>query len=108
MNNVFAAYSPAKVGLVRVWRESWERLGWRARLLSDKEIELHGSPRRAADARGGGALVTLSTINFSHRARDKRLIRSISQGKLGWQTAAVVRFPAQITEDEIRKFHDAR
>jgi hypothetical protein len=99
--NVFAVYSPGQVGLVRAWAGSWERRKWRARLLSAKEIELHGSARKAADARGGGALVTLTTINFSHRASKKHPFRTVAHGKPGWVTAGVVRFPARFTEDDL-------
>ena len=65
----FAVFSEGKAGLIRVWAQSWEARGWRPQLLTSRELEEHGSARKAAKNRGGGLLTDLCVINFSCRSR---------------------------------------
>jgi hypothetical protein len=103
MKKVFAAYSREKVGLVRVWMESWERRGWRPQLLSVKEIQGAGSVRKAAEDRGGGVLADLLIINFGFWSRDRAPLRSTRINRAGWESAALVRFSPGASETEIRE-----
>ena len=97
---VFAAYSREKVGIVRVWAESWAARGWSPRLISPKEIREFGSPRKAAEARGGGILTDLLTINFAGR---RHPLKSRRFGRPGWEDAPLVRFTPGTDESSIRE-----
>ena len=99
---VFAVYSERKTPLVRVWMESWGKQGWVPQLLSAKEIAEHGSPRRAAEKRGGGVLADVLVINFSHPPRRRAGLRAARFGKPGWLQAPLVRFSFGTTEEEVR------
>ena len=99
---VFAVFAEPLAEIVKLWARSWAARGWTPQLLSHKEIEIHGSPRAAARARGGGFLSTLLVLNFSYPARRRPRVRTVKWGSPGWQTAPLVRFPPGVTEQDIR------
>lgn len=96
---VFAVFSEGKAGLVKVWARSWESRGWAARLISRGEILRHRSARAAVRARGGGVLVDLEVINFSHRRNHRP--RTVVWGRPGWMSAPLVRFPGNATTEVV-------
>ena len=91
---VFAAFSESKAELVSLWIRSWEARGWKARILSIREIEEAGDLGKAVWKRlpRGGRIVDLRTINFSLPAKKDQNLRAIRFGKRGWKTAGLVRF----------------
>lgn len=98
---VFAVFSERKAGLVKVWADSWESRGWTPQLLSAREIEIHGSPRAAARARGGGLVGDIRVINFAYPVRRRPRRRIVWFGKPGWQTAALVRFRSDCSGSQV-------
>ena len=99
---IFAVFSGCKAGLVKVWAESWEARGWTPQLLSEREVKAHGSAGKAAKVRGGGLLGDLRVINFSYPVRKRPRRRVVWFGSPGWETARLVRFVSDTTEQQVR------
>lgn len=99
----FAAFSERKAGLVGIWARSWSARGWVPKLISEREIEVHGSARAAMRARGGGLLTDLRVINYSYPARKRPARRVVRMGDPGWLTARLVRFEWWATEARVRE-----
>jgi hypothetical protein len=92
---VFAVFSEPKAALVSLWIRSWEARGWKARILSAREIQEAGSARQAIirrRCRYASLLVDLQTINFSQPPKAGLKLRATRFGKWGWKTAGLVRF----------------
>lgn len=102
-STVFARYQPAAAGIVRVWKESWEKRGWTPRLLSAREIKEAGTKAQAIRRRGGGRLVSLGAINFSFQAPQRIAPRVVAHKSPGWQTASVVLFPRTALAGDIQE-----
>lgn len=85
MKNVFIQFEHGKVDVLRVAMRSWSRRGWTVK------INLIPDPSR-------GLNVLSRDINYSFKRGKMRRVRF---GKRGWKTAAVVRFPEFVTEDQI-------
>jgi hypothetical protein len=93
---VFADYEESEAPLLRVWVRSWTARGWEPRLLSYPPTRFHPQMKP-----GTFLKVLPRVINFSFRPSRKGLPRVIGYGKRGWKTAALVRFPAGTTEDQV-------
>lgn len=72
-------------------------------MISDKELAQWGTPKAAANARGGGIVVDVRVINFSYPSRRHPRKRIVQAGKAGWLSAPLVRFPVGVTEEAIRE-----
>ena len=98
---VFAPFDESKVGILRLWVDSWAARGWSPRLLSPNEIrDAGGSAKKAVARRAGNALLLdLGVINFSHNCSSR--LRVVAAGRRGWKAATLVRFPAGATPDDI-------
>jgi hypothetical protein len=99
-HKVFAPYIPELSHLVRLWSRSWEAQGWTPQLISEREVYVAGSIRRALRKRKGRILVSLATINLSRTPRTKAQAGTFRPGK-DLSKFNVVRFPGTLTEEEI-------
>jgi hypothetical protein len=88
--DVFTHWKGSNPTLLRVWARSWESRGWKPRLLTTR------NPRPPA----GAFVVPCSAINFSRRPKRGPLPVSVF-GEPGWDSAPVVLFPADSTEDAV-------
>jgi hypothetical protein len=103
VKQIFAVFTQAEAHLVRLWVDSWAARGWAPQLISAKEVEECGSPKRAAQRRGGprAEVVPLCTLNFGCPVSAKHPLRPARYGKRGWLSAGLVRFPVDMTEDRL-------
>lgn len=85
---VFTDFDEKTAHLLRVWVRSWEKQGWTPRLIFQRSVDP-----------GTSLKVTPQVINFSYRGRTKR--RTICFGSPGWRKAPLVRFPDNVTEEQI-------
>lgn len=88
---VYTVFKPQFAGLLRLWAMSWERRGWKTRILTPRDIQKHGSVKRAA---GDHLFVPPTAINFSFRP-PRRKPRRVRLGKFGarhWEDLPVVLF----------------
>ncbi len=99
---IFAVFSERKAGLVRIWARSWSDRGWAPRLISPKEVNVHGSVKAAVHARGGGLLGDIQVINVSYPVRRRPVRRVVWFGRTGWRSARLLRFPVGTLEEDIR------
>jgi hypothetical protein len=88
---VFTLYQPKTAGMLRLWALSWERRGWKTRLLTDRELKKFGSIKRAMRGRKRAIFVPPSAINFGF-SPGKRLPKISRFPARGWESAPVVQF----------------
>ncbi len=88
--NVFTLYNPATAGLLRLWALSWQRQGWKTRLLSARDLKKAGSLKRAIPK--GQLFVLPTAINFGFPPRKNKKIRIAKFPAKGWERAPVVQF----------------
>jgi hypothetical protein len=89
---VFTVFRPEQAKLLQVWARSWAANGWTTRLLLPRD----GSPGRAAK---GGKIVPPTLINYSLRPR--HLWRHKKFGAKGWESADLVLFPPDSTDETV-------
>jgi hypothetical protein len=89
---VFTLYSPKTADLLRLWALSWQRRGWKTRLLTDRELKKFGSVKKAMAGRKRAIFVPPTAINFGLSARIKRLPKMSRFPARGWESAPVVQF----------------
>jgi hypothetical protein len=98
--NVFTLYSEPHARNLRLWIRSWQQRGYRPQLISVRELD-GATIKRVVRRRGGGLFVKPGAFNLGHK-RGKPTCKNF--GTHGWQRAAVVIFPPEVSEDTLAEF----
>ena len=104
LKDVFIVYDEAHIDRLRIWARSWRANGWTPRILTRRDLGDKPTARKVEQiikAKGGGFLQSDSVINFSYVRGKSRPSPVRTYGKRGWETADLVRFPSDATEDLI-------
>jgi|SRR6516225_5181099 hypothetical protein len=96
---ILTVYSPEDSGLIRLWQRSWAAHGWKPGLISPKELQ-NQSVRTATKARKAKCSVSVRTINYGHRPRQKNF-HVKRYGAPGWRHARIVMYPPSFSEQQI-------